>query len=85
MYGFHLTRSSLLAALLPFIVLLGAAEVAARTPRRAVDYLTQIKPLLASKCYACHGALKQRSGLRLETRALMLRGGDSGRVVVPAG
>ena len=83
MYGFHLTRSSLLAALLPFIVLLGAAEVAARTPRRAVDYLTQIKPLLASKCYACHGALKQRSGLRLETRALMLRGGDSGRVVVP--
>ena len=83
MYGFLLTRSSLAAALLPLGVVLGAAEVAARTPRRAVDYLAQIKPLLATKCYTCHGALKQRSGLRLETRALMLRGGDGGRVVVP--
>ena len=47
-----------------------------------VDYVTQIKPLLAAKCYACHGALKQEGGLRLETRELMLQGGDSGSVLV---
>ncbi len=49
----------------------------------AVDYLSEIKPLLAEKCYACHGALAQESSLRLETRELMLRGGDSGAVIAP--
>ncbi|SVE23974.1 uncharacterized protein METZ01_LOCUS476828, partial [marine metagenome] len=44
-----------------------------------VDYLTQVKPILATKCYACHGALKQKGKLRLETRGLMLKG----KVIVP--
>jgi hypothetical protein len=48
-----------------------------------VDYLKQIKPLLQTKCYACHGVLKQEANLRLETRELMLEGGDSGPVIVP--
>jgi hypothetical protein len=48
-----------------------------------VDYLTQIKPLLASKCYSCHGALKQEAELRLETRALMLTGGENSPAIVP--
>lgn len=48
-----------------------------------VDYLTQIKPLLETKCYACHGVLKQEANLRLETRELMLKGGDTGPVIVP--
>lgn len=48
-----------------------------------IDYLKQIKPILAEKCYACHGSLKQESELRLETRNLMLRGGDSGAALVP--
>lgn len=48
-----------------------------------VDYLTQIKPVLAAKCYSCHGVLKQEAELRLETRSLMLQGGESGEVIVP--
>jgi len=48
-----------------------------------VDYLRDIKPLLRTKCYSCHGVLKQESGLRLETLALMQKGGESGRVIVP--
>ena len=40
-----------------------------------VDYLTQIKPLLRERCFSCHGALKQRAGLRLDTVQLMVRGG----------
>ncbi|MEZ6137979.1 MAG: DUF1553 domain-containing protein [Pirellulaceae bacterium] len=47
-----------------------------------VDYLTHIKPLLETKCYACHGALKQEAGLRLETLSLMNAGGDSGPAVI---
>lgn len=45
------------------------------------QYIAEIKPLLAEKCYSCHGALKQESGLRLETKTLMLQGGDSGSVL----
>ncbi len=49
-----------------------------------VNYLKQIKPLLQAKCYSCHGVLKQEAKLRLETRTLMLKGGDSGPAIVPA-
>ncbi|MCA9039812.1 MAG: hypothetical protein KDA65_05630, partial [Planctomycetaceae bacterium] len=48
-----------------------------------VDYLKQIKPILSTKCYSCHGALKQEGELRLETRELMLQGGYSGEVIIP--
>jgi mono/diheme cytochrome c family protein len=48
-----------------------------------VDYLRDVKPLLAKTCYACHGADKQRSGLRLDTAAAALEGGNSGPAVVP--
>ncbi|MEM7392460.1 MAG: DUF1549 domain-containing protein, partial [Verrucomicrobiota bacterium] len=31
------------------------------------DYLKDIKPVLKERCYACHGALKQKADLRLDT------------------
>lgn len=48
-----------------------------------VDYVKEIKPLLAHKCYACHGAVQQKAKLRLETRELMVKGGRHGAVIVP--
>lgn len=45
------------------------------------DYLKHVKPLLAARCYACHGALKQEAGLRLDTAAAIRAGGDSGPAV----
>lgn len=47
------------------------------------DYLRDIKPVLKARCYACHGALKQESGLRLDAGDLILKGGVSGAVVLP--
>ncbi|MBX3420971.1 MAG: DUF1553 domain-containing protein [Pirellulaceae bacterium] len=44
-------------------------------------YVQHVKPILTARCYACHGALKQEAGLRLDTVAAMLSGGDSGPVV----
>lgn len=35
----------------------------------AYDYLEDVKPVLKARCYACHGALKQESDLRLDTAA----------------
>ena len=49
----------------------------------AIDYERQVKPLLAERCYACHGALKQESQLRLDTAAAIIKGGESGPAVNP--
>jgi mono/diheme cytochrome c family protein len=62
------------------LILLLAATSADPAP---VDYPTQIKPIFTARCLACHGALKQESGLRLDTGANTRAGGDSGAAVVP--
>jgi hypothetical protein len=50
-------------------------------PALAVDYEKEIKPLLKERCYACHGALKQKADLRLDTAAAMRKGGDGGDIL----
>ena len=48
-----------------------------------VDYERDVKPLFMEKCSACHGALKQEAGLRLDAATLIRQGGDSGAAIVP--
>lgn len=48
-----------------------------------VDYLKDIKPLLKTHCVRCHGPLKAESQLRLDTKPLMIKGGDSGPAITP--
>jgi hypothetical protein len=48
----------------------------------SVDYLRDVKPLVAQKCVACHGARMRKGGLRLDTAAAMRRGGRSGSAFV---
>jgi mono/diheme cytochrome c family protein len=48
-----------------------------------VDYARQVKPILKERCFSCHGALKQKAGLRLDTVALMRAGSDNGSILVP--
>ncbi len=48
---------------------------------QAADYARDVRPILARKCFACHGAGLQKSHLRLDRRDDALRGGESG---VPA-
>ena len=45
-------------------------------------YVGAIRPLLAERCFSCHGGLKQEAGLRLDTASSMLAGGESGPAVV---
>ena len=42
-----------------------------------------VRPLLAQNCYSCHGAKKQKGGLRLDSIEAILKGGESGPAVVP--
>jgi mono/diheme cytochrome c family protein len=65
-------------------ILVGAVAFAG--PCRAaepVNYLREVKPILAGRCTACHGALQQKRGLRLDTAALIRKGGKSGPAIVP--
>src|SRR5215208_1465961 len=48
-----------------------------------IDYAQQIKPILAARCYAWHSALRKKSGLRVDTAAELIAGGDAGPAVVP--
>lgn len=65
-----------------FAALVGCLAGRIAAAGEAVDYLQQIKPLLVKRCYACHGALKQNAGLRVDTAALIQQGAESGPVVV---
>ncbi len=50
------------------------------TPEQEVFFESKIRPLLVTHCIECHGAAKQESGLRLDSRAAMLAGGATGEV-----
>ncbi|HEV3121017.1 MAG TPA: DUF1549 domain-containing protein, partial [Isosphaeraceae bacterium] len=43
----------------------------------------RVRPTLAENCFKCHGPEKQKSSLRLDSRAAMLAGGDAGPAIVP--
>ncbi|MDH4455884.1 MAG: PSD1 and planctomycete cytochrome C domain-containing protein [Verrucomicrobiota bacterium] len=42
-----------------------------------------VRPVLAERCYECHDAQKHQNGLRLDSRAAVVRGSDYGKVVEP--
>ena len=44
---------------------------------------TEVRPVLVGSCVGCHGPKKQHGGLRLDSRAAALQGGESGPAVVP--
>jgi mono/diheme cytochrome c family protein len=46
-----------------------------------VDYRRDVKPLLRSRCVACHGPITREAGLRLDAAKLILAGGDGGPVL----
>ena len=75
-------RSSLaVTTVLLCISSLWAGDKPARTA--PIDFRRDIKPLLARSCLACHGPEKQRGGLRLDSRAEALKGGNGGIVLKP--
>jgi mono/diheme cytochrome c family protein len=70
------TLGSLVAALV--------GQAAAPEPAQIEFFERQIRPILADHCYDCHGpqADKVKGSLRLDTAAGVLKGGESGPVIV---
>jgi mono/diheme cytochrome c family protein len=57
---------------------------AAEPVSAAVDrFEKKVRPLLAARCWQCHGPEKRKGGLRLDSAEAIGAGGDSGPAVVP--
>ena len=44
---------------------------------------SRVRPVLARNCYSCHAAEKQFSGLRVDSREALLKGGKRGAALAP--
>jgi mono/diheme cytochrome c family protein len=47
------------------------------------DFVREVQPILAAACVRCHGPVRHRGRLRLDTREGLLEGGESGPAVLP--
>jgi cytochrome c553 len=66
--------------------LLASASLRAAGPAAADAekfFEARVRPVLSEHCFRCHGPHKQRSNLRLDSRAATLRGGDNGPALKP--
>ena len=59
------------------------AAVTGLSQETPVDFAKEIYPLLSQRCFQCHGNKKHEGGLRLDLRSAALRGGDTGKIILP--
>ena len=57
--------------------------LARSAPEDAEAFEKEIRPILVENCAKCHGAEKQKAGLRVDSRAALVEGGESGPSIVP--
>jgi mono/diheme cytochrome c family protein len=73
----------LLVLLAAAVLLTQSARAAEPTEKTLHFFETRVRPVLSENCFKCHADKKQRGGLRLDSRAALLTGGDQGAVLVP--
>ena len=76
------TPARLALLILAAATLAPTASVAA-PPDAAAHFEKKVRPVLIEKCVSCHGAEKPKGGLRVDSRAALLTGGDRGAALVP--
>lgn len=59
-------------------VVLAVCSLGSNSQAAEIEFKRDIEPLLTERCDRCHGREKQKGGLRLDVKASVLRGGDSG-------
>ncbi len=72
-------------AVLLIVVARPVASSAADDPDGIALFEAKIRPVLVRECYSCHSAQAKsvKGGLRLDSRAAVLAGGESGPILVP--
>lgn len=66
----------------PITVICGLAVASSAA---TVDFARDVQPIFVSRCYECHGDRKQKSDFRLDDRAVVMHGGESGKPAVIPG
>lgn len=75
--------TSLLCAVLVCATGLSDEPVTAAPDAAGVEFFEKhVRPILAQHCYECHARAEVNGGLRVDSRAGMMKGGDSGAVLV---
>jgi len=59
------------------------SKLPAPAKKENVTYEKDVKPIFEETCVRCHGADRQKGGLRLDSLEAVLKGGEDGKVVVP--
>ena len=63
---------------------IAASASAESFPADQIEFFEKnIRPVLAEKCYSCHGAEKHQNGLRVDQRDSLMKGSEYGPVVDP--
>ena len=65
------------------LALLGLSNHVGLAAGSGEEYAQRVRPVFRERCVACHGALKQEAGLRLDTAKLAIQGGESGAAIIP--
>src|SRR5262252_7773815 len=79
----RLTIASVVALLLVGAVAAAASKKeAAAEPEEPPTFARDVMPALGRYCEFCHGMREQHGGLRLDNYDNLMRGGDSGPVIV---
>src|ERR1043166_5691640 len=78
-----LASSLVLALGVTFLPVVGAEKVdVSKLPppsdKKGVTYDKDIKPIFEKSCFKCHGPDKQKSKLRLDSLAAVVKGGENG-------
>jgi hypothetical protein len=73
----------LVATLLVVPISIRAGDPPKVQSRETVEFDRDVKPIFAKHCVSCHGAEKQKNGLRLDRKNDALKGGDGGAAIVP--
>ena len=61
----------------------GPVTITKATGGEKVSFVRDIAPFMVNLCGGCHGGNNPRSGLSLTTFEGLMKGGDSGRVIIP--
>lgn len=58
------------------------AKLPAPAAKKGVTFAKDIRPLFEASCFGCHGAERQKGGLRLDSLEAVLKGSEDGKVLV---
>ncbi len=79
----HKFRLLLIYLCIVFFIIDNPATIAAEKEYGSQKFFEErIRPLLSEQCFSCHGSEKQKGGLRLDSKAAMIKGGEIGSAII---